>query len=71
MNDNITTELSTEAANPRFCKGAVSGSDTIKSCQNCKFYTPEKNRCNHEYWSWCVKRDDDGYVKSYAYHHFR
>lgn len=26
MNDNITTELSTEAANPRFCKGAVSGS---------------------------------------------
>lgn len=25
MNDNITTELSTEAVTPRFCKGAVSG----------------------------------------------
>lgn len=49
----------------------VSGSDSIKSCQNCTFYTSDKNRCNHKYWSWCVKRDDEGYVTSYAYHHFR
>jgi hypothetical protein len=26
MNDNITTKHSDEAVNPRFCKGAVSGS---------------------------------------------
>jgi hypothetical protein len=49
----------------------VSGSDSIKSCQNCKFYTADKNRCNHEYWNLCIKRDDEGYVKSYGYHHFR
>ncbi len=52
-------------------KTDVSGSDSIKSCQNCKFYTADKNRCNHEYWSLCIKRDDEGYVKSYGYHHFR
>lgn len=52
-------------------KPSISGSDTVKSCQNCKFYTADKNRCNHEYWTWCIKRDDDGYVTSYAYHHFR
>ena len=42
----------------------------IKSCQNCKFYTADKIRCNHEYWNLCIKRDDEGYVKSYNYHHF-
>lgn len=52
-------------------KPPVSGSDSFKSCQNCKFYTADKNRCNHEYWSLCIIRDDDGYVKSYAYHHLR
>ena len=49
----------------------VSGSDSVKSCQNCKYYTADKNRCNHEYWNLCIKRDDEGYVKSYGYHHFR
>ena len=49
----------------------VNGSDTIKSCQNCKFYTADKNRCNHQYWSFCVKRDDKGYVTSYTHHHYR
>lgn len=46
-------------------------SDTNKTCQNCKFYIENKNRCTHEYWCWCVKRDDDGYVTSYVYHDFR
>ncbi len=41
-----------------------------KSCQNCKYYTASKNRCNHPNWSWCVKRDGDGFVIEYIYHHF-
>lgn len=49
----------------------LADSDTVRSCQNCKFYTAYKNRCNHEYWGWCIKRDDNGYVTSYDYHHFR
>ncbi len=49
----------------------VSGNYTIKHCGNCKFHTPEKNRCNHENWNLCVKRDDDGFVISHAYHEFR
>lgn len=62
--DKTTNKLHSESLKQH----NVSGSDSIKSCQNCTFYTSDKNRCNHKYWSWCVKRDDEGYVTSYAYH---
>jgi len=35
MNDNITTEVSNEAVNPRFCKGAVSGSAFVLGWFSC------------------------------------
>jgi hypothetical protein len=61
--------MSIENENTALSKGAVVGSsDTVKNCQNCKFYTADKNRCNHDYWSLCIKRDDEGYVTSYVYH---
>jgi hypothetical protein len=56
---------------PALSKDAVGGSNTVKDCQNCKFYTADRNRCNHDYWNLCIKRDDEGYVTSYVYHHYR
>jgi hypothetical protein len=67
----LENENLNEAEKPQLNIGAVSGSDTVKNCQNCKFYTADKNRCNHGYWSWCIKRDDEGYVTWYVFHHFR
>ena len=37
MNDNITTEVSTEAENPRFCKGAVIASSVLSDCEKYRY----------------------------------
>lgn len=40
----------------------------VITCNNCKFYTPEKNKCNHFFWHLCTVRDDEGFVSVYNYH---
>ncbi|WP_314243808.1 hypothetical protein [Empedobacter tilapiae] len=48
----------------------ASGNNEVIACVNHDKNAIKSHLENHPNWSWCVKRDGDGFVIEYIYHHF-